>query len=105
MLVISNFVSVSRVTMIFTWIQLSLNFLYSIFSPQFCHTVRFGRMCGWWAHNRCYCVTGHLCLATEEADQNEEDFAPLAAGERGGCIIKTIHIKYIYHKTNIKYFL
>lgn len=32
MLVISNFVSVSRVTMIFTWIQLSWNFLYSIFS-------------------------------------------------------------------------
>lgn len=53
-------------------------------SSQCCHPLQVGSGHGWWALDCCHRVTGYLCLATATTNQEEEDTAPPAAGERGG---------------------
>lgn len=53
-------------------------------SSQCCYTLHVGGGCGWRALDRRHRVIGHLCVASATTNQEEEDLAPPAAGERGG---------------------
>lgn len=53
-------------------------------SSQCCHPLHVGGGRSWWALDRRHHLIGYLCVGTATTNQEEEDSASPAAGERGG---------------------